>query len=97
MRLQPDYIVFTSNDSGHLGRVADGALTARCGRDLHAVEMGHVVNISDEIARPSVGLVSAIEELARDVHPAAFATGRGNRAAKVESTLRAGSTIAICI
>jgi hypothetical protein len=58
-------------------------------KGLHAVEMGHVVNISDEIARPSVGLVSAIEELARDVHPEAFATGE-EIAPRKWNQLRAG-------
>lgn len=75
VRLQPDYIVYTSNHSGDSGELLARLRSRQTWKGLHAVEMGHVVNISDEIARPSVGLVDAIEELARDVHPEAFSTG----------------------
>ena len=72
VRLQPDYIVFTSNHSGDSNKLLSELRSRPDWKGLHAVEMGHVVNISDEIARPSSGLVNAIEELARDVHPEAF-------------------------
>lgn len=75
VRLQPDYVVYTSRHSGDSGELLARLRKQEAWRGLHAVEMGHVVNISDEIARPSVGLVDAIEELARDVHPEAFSTG----------------------
>jgi len=73
LRLQPDYIVFASDQgdsSAH--EVAD--LRKRPGwQGLDAVEMGHVIDISEEVSRPSPGLVDAIEELARKLHPDAFA------------------------
>jgi iron complex transport system substrate-binding protein len=72
VRLRPDYIVFTSNHSGDSNKLLSELRSRPDWKGLHAVEMGHVVNISDEIARPSSGLVNAIEELARDVHPEAF-------------------------
>lgn len=72
VRLQPDYIIFTSNHSGDSGQLLSSLRSQPDWKGLHAVQMGHVVNVSDEIARPSAGLVDAIEELARDVHPEAF-------------------------
>jgi iron complex transport system substrate-binding protein len=72
VRLQPDYLVFTSDHGPVATTLRD--LRARPGwRDLDAVETGHVVNMSEEAVRPSPGLVDAIEQLAHDVHPEAFA------------------------
>ena len=72
VRLQPDYIVFTSRHAGDSDKVLGDLRTRSAWKGLHAVELGHVLDVSDEIARPSTGLVNAIEELARDVHPEAF-------------------------
>jgi iron complex transport system substrate-binding protein len=73
VRLQPEYIVFTSDHGdGSAKDLAD--LRGRSGwRGLDAVEMGHVLNVSEEIVRPSPGLVDAIEQLAHEVHPEVFA------------------------
>jgi ABC-type Fe3+-hydroxamate transport system substrate-binding protein len=71
VRIQPDYIVFTANH-GDSGELLTRLRTQQTWKGLHAVEMGHVVIISDEIARPSVGLIGAVEELAHDVHPEVF-------------------------
>jgi iron complex transport system substrate-binding protein len=72
VRLQPDYIVFTSNHSGGSTALLADLRSRRAWKGLRAVEMGHVLEISDEIARPSPGLVDAIEQLARNVHSEAF-------------------------
>jgi iron complex transport system substrate-binding protein len=77
VRVQPDYIVFAEN---HLGATTDELADLRVRpvwRDLDAVETGHVLNISEEIERPSPGLVGVIEQLARDVHPEAFSAAKG--------------------
>ncbi|MGH9744595.1 MAG: ABC transporter substrate-binding protein [Candidatus Acidiferrales bacterium] len=72
VRLQPDYIVFASNHSG-FGAEQLGALRTRAAwKELRAVELGHIAVISEEVNRPSPGLVDAIEQLAREVHPDAF-------------------------
>jgi iron complex transport system substrate-binding protein len=72
VRLQPDYIVFTSDHGPAAATLA--SLRARpIWRDLDAVETGHVINVSVEAIRPSPGLVDAIEQLAHDVHPEVFA------------------------
>ena len=79
VRLQPDYIAFTSNHAvGGATQLAD--LRGRAGwKGLRAVELGQVVVVSDEIARPSPGMVEAIEQLARELHPDAFSTQSGGR------------------
>jgi iron complex transport system substrate-binding protein len=84
VRLQPDYVVFAGSH-GESGATELADLRARpVWRDLDAVEMGHVVNLNEEAIRPSPGLVDAIEQLARELHPEAFATGNENRNSKSE-------------
>ncbi len=74
VRLQPDYLVFASSHSG------EGAVTAKdlrsrpVWKDLHAVQQDHIAIISDEIDRPAPGLIDAIEQLARKLHPDAIRT-----------------------
>jgi len=84
VRLQPDYLVFTSDHGPAAATLAD-LRTRPVWRDLDAVEQGHVVNVSEEVVRPSPGLVDAIEQLARDVHPEAFAEKRETGNAKFET------------
>jgi|GEM_PF-173019 len=72
VRLQPEYIVFASDHAG-FGAEELGALRSReAWKQLRAVELGHIAVISEEINRPSPGLVDAIEQLAREVHPEVF-------------------------
>jgi iron complex transport system substrate-binding protein len=73
VRIEPDYIIFSDD---HLGSSADELADLRgraVWRDLDAVQRGHVLNVSEEIEMPSPGLVDVIEQIARDVHPEAFA------------------------
>jgi iron complex transport system substrate-binding protein len=85
VRLQPDYIVFTSNHGG-AGAAELADLRSRpAWRNLDAVEMGHVVDISDEALRPAPGLIDAIEQLARVVHPEAFTEKADIRNSKHET------------
>lgn len=73
VRLQPEYILFTenhseSNDDHELNR-----LRTRPGwKALKAIQMGHIVRVDDEITKPSPGLVGAIEQIARALHPDVF-------------------------
>jgi len=86
VRLQPDYIVFASHGQSAATELAD--LRSRpVWRDLDAVEIGHVINLSDEAIRPSPGLVDAIEQLARDVHPEVFGEKSENRTSNRETEL----------
>jgi iron complex transport system substrate-binding protein len=87
VRLQPDYIVFASSH-GESAATELADLRARSvWRDLDAVESGHVVNLNEEAIRPSPGLVDAIEQLAHDVHPEAFATKSEYRNSNNETRL----------
>jgi iron complex transport system substrate-binding protein len=73
VRLQPEYIVFSQDDLGPAANEVADLRSRPVWRDLDAVELGHVVNISEGIERPSPDLVVVIEQLARDLHPEAFA------------------------
>jgi iron complex transport system substrate-binding protein len=73
VRLQPEYIVLTSDHLAaethqHVSNLRDRPTWS----ELRAVKMDHVVMASDEFTRPSPGLVDAIESLARELHPEAF-------------------------
>ena len=74
VRLQPDYLVFAASHSGTAQN--DFAILAeRPGwRGLDAVRTRHVAVISEAVNRPAPRIVSAIEELARQLHPQAFVT-----------------------
>jgi len=85
VRLQPDYIVFTDDHSGGASTELADLRARPVWRDLDAVEQGHVVNLSEEATRPSPGLVDAIEQLAQDLHPEAFAEKRETRSGKFET------------
>ncbi|MFY9803323.1 MAG: ABC transporter substrate-binding protein [Candidatus Acidiferrales bacterium] len=73
VRLQPDYIVLSPDHMKAEGSAeADSLSTRPTWRDLQAVKLRHVVVASDEMDRPSPGLIAAIEQLAQDFHPEAF-------------------------
>lgn len=76
VRLQPDYIVFASDHGGEAAAELADLRARPVWRDLDAVEMGHVVDLSNESLRPSPGLVNAIEQLARELHPEVFSARR---------------------
>src|SRR5487761_1497731 len=76
VRLNPDYLVFASGHFGDAGARAQrlAELRSEAGwRELNAVREGHVAVISDEINLPAPGLIDAIEQLARQLHPSVFA------------------------
>lgn len=77
VRLQPEYILFSQDDLGPAANEIADLRLRPVWRDLDAVELGHVVNISEGIERPSPDLVDVIEQLARDLHPEAFAAHEG--------------------
>ena len=73
VRLQPDYLVFAASHSDAAQNDFD-ALAERPGwRGLDAVRQRRFAVISDAVNRPAPRIVSAIEDLARQLHPEAFA------------------------
>jgi ABC-type Fe3+-hydroxamate transport system substrate-binding protein len=76
VRLQPEYILFTENHSESNGDQELNRLRTRPGwKALQAIQMGHMVRVDDEITKPSPGLVGAIEQIARALHPDVFSSG----------------------
>jgi iron complex transport system substrate-binding protein len=75
VRLRPDYLVYAGSHGDETTSL--NKLRERSGwKDLPAVKEGHLVMISDEIDRPAPGLVGAIEELAKKLHPGVFPNAR---------------------
>ena len=72
VRQQPDFLVFAASHSSS-GTVDLEALAARPGwRGLEAVRNRRFAVISEAVNRPAPRIVSAIEDLARQLHPEAF-------------------------
>jgi len=76
VHLQPDYLVFAASHSEAAARDFD-ALADRPGWHLlDAVRNRRYAVISDAINRPAPRIISAIEDLARQLHPTAFQESR---------------------
>ncbi len=73
VRQQPDALVFASGDPQNTEKEYANLSAEPGWRVLHAVEQRHIITVSDAIARPAPRLIDAIEELARALHPDAFA------------------------
>jgi iron complex transport system substrate-binding protein len=72
VRLQPEFLVFASGHSEAVSRDVD-TLAERPGwSDLDAVKHRRFAVISDAVNRPAPRLFSAVEDLARQLHPEAF-------------------------
>lgn len=85
VHLQPEFLIFASAHAGDTRHDIE-ELQARPGwKDLAAIQQGKIVVLSDSINRPAPRMVDAVEQLARALHPEAFAS----RAAPASSS-RAG-------
>ncbi len=71
--LQPDYLVFADSHSETVPREVETLATLPGWKILNAVANRHYAVISDAVNRPAPRIVSAIEDLARQLHPEAFA------------------------
>jgi len=87
LRLQPDFIVYAGGHGASAAAELADLRSRPVWRDLDAVIVGHVVNLSEESIRPAPGLVDAIEQLAREVHPEVFGERSENRNSKNETRL----------
>jgi iron complex transport system substrate-binding protein len=72
MRLQPEYIVLTSEHMKAEGNESTDLQKRPGWKELRAVELGHVAVIGEGVDRPAPGLIDAIEELAHVLHPDAL-------------------------
>jgi iron complex transport system substrate-binding protein len=73
LRLEPEYIVLTSNHSeiDDSDQIRD--LRARpVWNQIEAVKLGRIVVTGEEITRPAPGLVEAIVQMAHELHPELF-------------------------
>jgi iron complex transport system substrate-binding protein len=70
--VQPEFLIFVESHSGAMPHSADALAELPGWRLLHAVRNHRYATISDAINRPAPRLVSAIEDLARQLHPEAF-------------------------
>jgi iron complex transport system substrate-binding protein len=73
LRLEPEYIVLTSDHSESDDSDQVRELRARgVWNQLEAVKLGRIVVAGEEVTRPSPGLVATIVELAHGLHPEIF-------------------------
>jgi iron complex transport system substrate-binding protein len=77
VRLQPEVLVFASAHAGNTQRDIDELRTRPGWKNLAAMRNGNIVVVSDAINRPAPRMVDAVEQLARALHPEAFAGGTG--------------------
>jgi iron complex transport system substrate-binding protein len=73
VKLQPEFLVFTGDHGDGEALKLNDLREHKVWRDLDAVKSGHVAFISGEVDRPAPKLIDAIEDLARQLHPEAFA------------------------
>jgi iron complex transport system substrate-binding protein len=70
---QPEFLVFAASHSESAPNDFDAISTKPGWRSLDAIKNRHFVVISDAVNRPAPRIISAIEDLARQLHPEAFA------------------------
>jgi cobalamin transport system substrate-binding protein len=71
-RLQPDFLVFAASHSDSASPTVDELATLPGWNIVDAVTSRRFAVISDAVNRPAPRIVSAIEDLARQLHPDAF-------------------------
>jgi len=72
VRLQPEFLIFVESHSGAAPHSVDALAELPGWRLLNAVRNHRYATISDAINRPAPRLLSAVEDLARQLHPEAF-------------------------
>jgi iron complex transport system substrate-binding protein len=83
-RLQPEFLVFASSHSETTPRELDVLATLPGWSIVDAVTNRRYAVISDAVNRPAPRIVSAIEDLARQLHPDAFIEKPENGKEKIE-------------
>jgi len=70
--LQPDYLVFAHSGSDVVDHGFESLANLPGWRILNAVRARHYAVISDAVIRPAPRIISAIEDLAKQLHPEVF-------------------------
>lgn len=83
-RLQPEFLVFAVSHSETAPRELEALASFPAWRILDAVSNRRYAVISDAVNRPAPRIVEAIEDLARQLHPEAFAEKPEKRNDKME-------------
>jgi iron complex transport system substrate-binding protein len=83
-RLQPEFLVFADSHSEPVAHELETLATLPAWRILDAVSKRRYAVISDAVNRPAPRIVSAIEELARQLHPEAFVEKPADAKEKIE-------------
>ena len=78
VRLQPDYLIFAASHSAAGAHDFDSLSIKPGWRLMDAVHNRRFAVISDAVNRPAPRIVSAIEDLARQLHPSAFQDSPAN-------------------
>lgn len=73
-RLDPEVLVFASSHSEAVRQTFESLAARPAWQGLTAVKLRQYAVISDAVNRPAPRLLAAIEDLARQLHPAAFAS-----------------------
>jgi iron complex transport system substrate-binding protein len=95
VRLQPDFLVFVESHSGAAPHSAEALAELPGWRLLNAVRNRRYATIGDAINRPAPRLISAVEDLARQLHPDAFIEKPGSEKEKTHPQASAFSSHAI--
>ena len=72
-RLQPDFLVFSASHSDAVSPAVDALASLPGWSIVDAVKNRRIAVISEAVNRPAPRIISAIEDLARQLHPEAFA------------------------
>jgi cobalamin transport system substrate-binding protein len=91
VKLQPEYLVVATGHGENLAHDMEAYSTLPGWRLLEAMRNGRVAVISDAVNRPAPRIISAIEELARQLHPEAFAEPKEKQKIERESPQKSDS------
>lgn len=83
-RLQPDFLVFSASHSEAVSPAVEALASLPGWSIVDAVKNRRIAVISEAVNRPAPRIVSAIEDLARQLHPDAFVDKPGSNKEKLE-------------
>jgi len=95
VRLQPEFLIFVESHSGGAPHNAEALAGLPGWRLLNAVRNRRYATIGDAINRPAPRLISAVEDLARQLHPDAFSEKPDSNKEKTDPKSSALSPLAV--